>query len=102
MQPFARMALVGGIVASAGIGSVVVGPDSRPGQALLLACGVAMGPMLAVFGQTYQTGAELWELFRVWTVLLVALALAGRQVGLWFAAWLSSILASFLLLISIF
>ena len=89
MPPFARMALVGGIVASAGIGSVVVGPDSRPGQALLLACGVAMGPMLAVFGQTYQTGAELWELFRVWTVLLVALALAGRQVGLWFAAWLS-------------
>lgn len=89
MQPFARMTLVGVIVASAGIGSVAVGPDSRPGQALLLVCGVAMGPLLAVFGQTYQTGAELWELFRVWTVLLVALALVGRQAGLWFAAWLS-------------
>ncbi|SCM74849.1 Membrane protein-like protein [uncultured Desulfovibrio sp.] len=89
MQPFARMTLVGVIVASTGIGAVAVGPDSRSGQALLLACGVAMGPLLAVFGQTYQTGAELWELFRVWTVLLVALALAGRQTGLWFAAWLS-------------
>ena len=89
MQPFARMTLVGVIVACAGMGSVVAGPDSRSGQALLLACGVAMGPLLAVFGQTYQTGAELWELFRVWTVLLVALALAGRQAGLWFAAWLS-------------
>lgn len=89
MQPFARMTLVGVIVAGAGIGSVAVGPDSRPGQALLLACGVAMGPLLAVFGQTYQTGAELWELFRVWTVLLVALAIAGKQAGLWFAAWLS-------------
>ena len=89
MHPFERMALVGLVVAGGGIGAVVCGPNSRLGQALLLTCGVAMGPMLAVFGQTYQTGAELWELFRVWTVLLVLLAIAGKQAGLWFAAWLS-------------
>ena len=90
MTPFARMALTGALVAGSGLGAVLLGPDTRLGQVLLLACGTAMGPMLAVFGQTYQTGAELWELFRVWTALLVLLALAGRQAGLWFAAWISA------------
>ena len=90
MTPSARMALMGALVAGSGLGAVLLGPDTRLGQVLLLACGIAMGPMLAVFGQTYQTGAELWELFRVWTALLVLLALAGRQAGLWFAAWISA------------
>lgn len=88
ISPFGRMALVGSLVAASGVGAVVLGPDTRLGQILLLACGICMGPMMAVFGQTYQTGAELWELFRVWTVLLCLLALAGRQVGLWFTAWI--------------
>ena len=88
MPALGRMALTGAAVAGCGLGAVLLGPSTRMGRVLLLACGLAMGPMLAVFGQTYQTGAELWELFRVWTVLLVLLALAGRQAGLWFAAWL--------------
>ena len=90
MPPLARMALTGALVAGSGAGAVLLGPDTRLGRVLLLVCGLGMGPMLAVFGQTYQTGAELWELFRVWTALLVLLALAGRQAGLWFAAWLAA------------
>ena len=86
MTPLARMALTGAVVAGSGIASVLLGPDTRLGRVLLLVCGLGIGPMLAVFGQTYQTGAELWELFRVWTILLVLLALAGRQTGLWFGA----------------
>ena len=88
MTPLARMALTGAVVAGSGLASVLLGPGTRLGRVLLLVCGLAIGPMLAVFGQTYQTGAELWELFRIWTILLVLLALAGRQTGLWFAAWL--------------
>lgn len=90
MTPLARMALTGTVVAGSGFASVLLGPDTRLGRVLLLVCGLGIGPMLAVFGQTYQTGAELWELFRVWTVLLVLLALAGKQTGLWFAAWLAA------------
>lgn len=90
MTPLARMALTGAVVAGSGFASVLLGPDTRLGQVLLLVCGLAIGPMLAVFGQTYQTGAELWELFRVWTAVLVLLALAGRQAGLWFAAWFAA------------
>ena len=90
MTPLARMALTGAVVGGSGLASVLLGPDTRLGRVLLLVCGLGIGPMLAVFGQTYQTGAELWELFRVWTALLVLLALAGRQTGLWFAAWLAA------------
>lgn len=90
MTPLARMALTGAVVASSGLGAVLLGPETRLGRVLLLVCGLAVGPMLAVFGQTYQTGAELWELFRVWTAVLVLLALAGRQAGLWFVAWLAA------------
>ena len=90
MTPLARMLLTGAVVGGSGLASVLLGPDTRLGRVLLLVCGLGIGPMLAVFGQTYQTGAELWELFRVWTAVLVLLALAGRQTGLWFAAWLAA------------
>lgn len=89
ISPFGRMALVGAFVAGTGVGAVLLGPCTRLGGGLLLACGISMGPMLAVFGQSYQTGAELWELFRVWTVLLCLLAVAGTQAGLWFVTWIS-------------
>lgn len=90
MHRFARMALVGAIVAGTGLGAVWRGPDTLPGRVLLLCSGISVGPLLAVFGQTYQTGAELWELFRVWTVVLAALAVVGRQAALWFATWISA------------
>ncbi|CAK7048000.1 MAG: hypothetical protein DELT_00911 [Desulfovibrio sp.] len=89
MHRFMRMALVGALVAASGIFALAKGLDTPLGRVLLLSCGIAMGPMLAVFGQTYQTGVELWELFRVWTALLILLAVCGKQAGLWFAAWLS-------------
>ena len=89
MHPFSRMALVGFLVAVTGAVSAWRGPDTEIGRALLLACGICVGPLLAVFGQTYQTGAELWELFRVWTAVLFALAIVGRQAALWFVTWLS-------------
>lgn len=90
MHPFARMALVGFVVAATGVGAVWRGPDTASGRALLLTSGICVGPLLAVFGQTYQTGAELWELFRVWTVILFALAVLGKQAGLWLTTWLAA------------
>ena len=64
------------------------GPDSLSGGLGLLACGLLAGPLLAVYGQYYQTGADAWELFRAWTVFPVLLALVGRQNGLWLATWI--------------
>lgn len=50
--------------------------DARP-VALAFAA-VLMGPLLAVYGQEYQTGADPWELFAGWVVLALPFALAAR------------------------
>jgi uncharacterized membrane protein/uncharacterized membrane-anchored protein len=73
---------------AAGAAAARRGPDSACGSLALLACGLLAGPLLAVFGQTYQTGADAWELFRAWTLFLLPLAVISRRAGPWAALWL--------------
>ncbi len=42
-----------------------------PRQALLLALALNIGALLALVGQTYQTGADPWQLFATWALLLL-------------------------------
>ncbi len=42
---------------------------------------VLIGALFALIGQTYQTGADLWQLFAVWTALQVPLLLALPNVA---------------------
>jgi uncharacterized membrane protein len=44
---------------------------------------VLTGVLLAVYGQTYQTGADPYGLFFTWAVLISGWALIGRNGGLW-------------------
>lgn len=48
---------------------------------LLLAC-VLLGGTLAQVGQTYQTGADPWQLFALWALLMLPWVAAGRSVVL--------------------
>lgn len=57
--------------------------DSTGGRAALFAGAFLVGVLLAVFGQAYQTGADPYGLFLVWALLVLPLALVGRQAGLW-------------------
>jgi len=56
-------------------------------RAALLALGLSFGGLFALYGQIYQTGADSWELFRAWTLVLLPLALIGRQNAVWFCTW---------------
>jgi uncharacterized membrane protein len=47
---------------------------------------VATGALLALFGQTYQTGADVYELFLTWALLGLPLVVAA-QWGVASAAW---------------
>jgi uncharacterized membrane protein len=47
---------------------------------------LAIGGLFAYFGQTYQTGADPWQLFAVWAVLALPLCLGARSDVLW-APW---------------
>ncbi|MDO9092517.1 MAG: DUF2157 domain-containing protein [Rubrivivax sp.] len=67
---------------------MVVGAWARPaarGPLSLLAL-LATGALFAYFGQTYQTGADAWQLFALWAALTLPLALGQRSDLLW-APW---------------
>ncbi|PWF48740.1 DUF2157 domain-containing protein [Massilia glaciei] len=65
-----------------------VGALLRPAAraALSLLAFLAIGGLFAYFGQTYQTGADAWQLFALWAVLSLPLCLAVRSDVLW-APW---------------
>ncbi|CAM3988878.1 GDYXXLXY domain-containing protein [Bordetella muralis] len=54
------------------------GPD-----ALLALAGLLLGALLALLGQTYQTGADTWELFAWWGMLLLPWALVAMSQAVW-------------------
>lgn len=56
-------------------------------SAWLLLATLALGGLLALVGQSYQTGADPWQLFATWALLALPWMLAARRDGLW-AAWL--------------
>ena len=47
---------------------------------------LACGGLFAFFGQTYQTGADPWQLFALWAALTLPLCLGVRHDVLW-TAW---------------
>jgi uncharacterized membrane protein len=82
----ARFGLVGlPLLASGGLALWRPPPD-RLGRLGLLAAFVLTGALLALFGQTYQTGADVHELFFGWAALGLPLVIAGRWAVTW-AAW---------------
>jgi uncharacterized membrane protein len=62
-------------------------PPQATGQAALLLATLLTGGLLALFGQSYQTGADVHELFFVWALLALPFALAGGSGALWALWW---------------
>ena len=48
------------------------------GRVALFAAAVLVGPLLGVYGQTYQTGADPWGLFAFWALLILPWVVAAR------------------------
>jgi uncharacterized membrane protein len=73
-----------------------LGLELLAGQAALFAAAVLVGVLLGVIGQVYQTGADVYELFAVWAILILPWVLLGRFALLWIF-WLGLInLAAYL------
>jgi uncharacterized membrane protein len=78
-----RFALLQGLLVVAGAAALLRPPPDRVGKLGLLAAFLLTGALLALFGQTYQTGADVYELFLAWAALgLPVVVLAGSS-----AAW---------------
>lgn len=52
-------------------------------QLLLFIASVITGSLLALFGQVYQTGADTWQLFFNWALLIIPWVLIARLPALW-------------------
>ncbi|WP_201597739.1 DUF2157 domain-containing protein [Psychrobacter vallis] len=65
-------------------------------QLLLLIASVITGSLLALFGQVYQTGADTWQLFFAWALLITPWVMIARFPALWLL-WLGLINACLLL-----
>lgn len=77
---FGRFGLVGGLLAVSALGAAAA---ERLRPPLLLLAFAAVGGLLALIGQTYQTGADAWQLFALWAVLTLPWALAARSDAIW-------------------
>ncbi len=80
---FAKFGLVEALLSAAIVAAVAAGPDRAAGKAALLVASLLTGALLALVGQTYQTGADPFELFAWWAVLILPWALVARTPALW-------------------
>lgn len=83
LHKFARFGLLAAaLTALAGFAMFRPAGD-LPGRAALGAAQILSGVLMAVIGQTYQTGADAWQLFAWWAALAVPWALAARAAPHW-------------------
>jgi uncharacterized membrane protein len=79
---------------AAAIGSRFSGSHILVGHMLTLAACVMIGVFLAVFGQSYQTGADTYELFTGWAALMLIWVVAQQFAPLW-VLWLGVLSTGF-------
>ena len=80
---FAKFGLVEGLLAASVIAAWIAGPDKPAGKASLLLASLLTGALLALIGQTYQTGADTFELFAWWAGLILPWTIVARTPALW-------------------
>jgi uncharacterized membrane protein len=93
---FAKFGLVEAAIVAGLLACWRLDLDRPPGKAVLLLLSLLTGALLALTGQVYQTGADTFELFAWWAVLILPWVLVGRFSPLWLV-WLGLLnLAAFL------
>lgn len=75
---YAKFGLVELCLAGAVAAAWVLGLERLSGKAALCAATLLVGALLALVGQTYQTGADPWQLFAVWALMVLPWVVIGR------------------------
>lgn len=83
LHKFAKFALIEAALVTSVVIAYIKGMDNLAGKTALFASAVLTGVLLAVYGQTYQTGADPYGLFFTWAVLISGWAVISRNGGLW-------------------
>lgn len=85
---FTRFGIAELLLAASVLASWRLGVERTVGKAALLAATLLVGALLALVGQTYQTGADPWELFATWSLFVLPWVAISRFPALWLV-WLA-------------
>jgi uncharacterized membrane protein len=96
MGRFAKFGLAEAAIVCALIACWKLGLESTAGKASLLLASLFTGALLALVGQTYQTGADTYELFLAWAIATLTWVLLAR-LGAMLLFWLGLVNMSVLL-----
>jgi len=83
MGRFAKFTLVEFALILAIVAYLKVKLTSVASSAALIFATFMLGALMALFGQTYQTGADPWQLFFNWALLMTPWAIIGRFASIW-------------------
>ncbi|MCC6275572.1 MAG: DUF2157 domain-containing protein [Leptospiraceae bacterium] len=84
LHKFAKLGIVQFLFLSFFSIAFIKGRESAVGKISLFLSSVVIGIYFAVFGQIYQTGADAYELFLIWTILVTVFAVLGKDENLLF------------------
>lgn len=93
---FAKFGLMEGLIIITVLAYWKLDKDKVIAKVSLLLASILLGVLLALFGQTYQTGADTWQLFFIWALLMLPWVLIGRFPVMWIL-WISLINLSIIL-----
>lgn len=88
MHYLSKLLLAAVVVLIAGMIATFTPYQSQLQKAALLGTALSTGALLALIGQIYQTGADIWQLFAAWAALITPLVLLSKSrlsYLLWFA-----------------
>lgn len=81
-----KLARLGGLqvlLIAATVAAVRLSQRRTAFESMVLLSVLILGALLALLGQTYQTGADTWQLFALWAALAVPWAVGGRSAVVW-------------------
>ena len=80
---FAKFGIVEGLIILAIVAYCKFGEHTATSKVSLLVATIFLGVLLALYGQTYQTGADPWQLFFNWALMMLPWAIIGRFAAIW-------------------
>jgi uncharacterized membrane protein len=93
---FAKFGLMEGLIVLSVFAYWKLDENEVPAKLSLLMASIFLGVLLALYGQTYQTGADTWQLFFNWALLMLPWAIIGRFPAIWIL-WIALINLSIVL-----
>jgi len=83
MPAYLKLGLIQSVMIASVVASLIKGLDNLVGKVFLLAASIFVGVLLAVYGQIYQTGADAYQLFVGWALLITLWVIVAKFGGLW-------------------